>query len=158
MKVFDINALNTTDSVLSSDFIHIFRLNDYSMLLSYKEKINNITNKYQDISIIKSLQNELSTLMTQLNSLSNTLLTQSFATLNYSSLESLDAQKNQLLSKNLMDELMSKYINETDMENKAYQIKTEAQKLADEITDYVGAAMVGINQSNASYSSSSSTE
>ena len=102
MKVFDINALNTTDSVLSSDFIHIFRLNDYSMLLSYKEKINNITNKYQNVSIIKSLQDELSTLMTQLNSISSTLLTQSFATLNYSSLESLDAQKNQLLSKNLV--------------------------------------------------------
>lgn len=150
----DVSFLPQTFSIETGDFLHIFRANEYSMLLSYKSSAMHLLEVFQNASILSRLKSELEAAQQELATISSTMLLRSEAKTTYASLETLQSKKEQLLTNSSMDTIVSKYVTEDDMKNKAAQARTEAHKLADEITDFTGAAMVGINQSNSSYSSS----
>lgn len=151
MNIENVSQLNEVPALSASDMIHIIRNNEYALFLSYKEKAKEMKDVYQDISILNTFKSSIDSLMSQLRSVSSSMLTRSEAKSIYVLKDVFESQKNQLLTHDNMNSIISKYVTDDDMKNKAAQARAEAQKLADEMTDFAGAAMVGINQSNAQY-------
>ena len=151
MNIENISQLNEVSPLSASDMLHIIRSNEYSILLSYKEKAKELSDVFQDATLINSLMKDLNSLTSQLKNISSSMLTRASAKSTYVMKDIFEAQKEQLLTYSNMNSIISKYVTDDDMKNKAAQARAEAHKLADEMTDFAGAAMVGINQSNASY-------
>lgn len=151
MDIIGISAINEAPELSSNDMLHIIRSNEYSFLLSYKEKAKELSDVFQDASIVNSLMKEINTLTSQLKTISSSILTRSSAKSTYVLKDIFEAQKSQLLTYDEMQTIIAKYVTDDDMKNKAAQARAESHKLADEMTDFAGAAMVGINQSNASF-------
>lgn len=151
MDIENVSQLNEVSTLSASDMLHAIRSNEYSLYLSYKEKAKRLTDVYQDASILNTFKNSIDSLMSQLSSVSSSMLTRSAAKSTYVLKDVFESQKNKLLTYDSMNSIVSKYVTDDDMKNRAAQVRAEAQKLADEMTDFTGAAMVGINQSNAQY-------
>lgn len=151
INVENVSKLNEVTSLSAFDMIHIFRSNNYAILLSYKEKAKEMTDVFQDPAILNTLKSEIDSAMTQLRSVSSSMLTRSEAKSTYVLKDIFESQKNQLLTYDNMNSIVSKYVTTDDMMDRAAQVRAEVQKMADEMTDFTGAAKVGINQSNATY-------
>jgi len=151
MSAIDISQVASTSFILTSDYCHIVRNNDYSVGLSYKSLVENFSELYGGKSALSSFDSEITSLLNELSDLSSTMITKSEANSVYVSKDALNAKKDQLLTYDTMTTIVSKYVTEDDAKNRAAQVRAEAQQFADEIIDFAAAAMVGVNQSTASY-------
>ena len=158
MEIDSITQLNEISSVVDSDSFHILRSNEYSIFLSYREQARRFKDIYQDVSIIDSFKKEITALVQELKEISSSMLTRSAANSTYATLDYFNAKKEQLLTESTMASLISKYVTKNDALSKAGELRAEARKLADEMTDFGAAAMVGINQSTSQYQVSGPTE
>ena len=158
MTTTDVSYLSNLFSVLNTDNIHVFRAEEYGSILSYRAYTKNLQNVFQDSSILDTIKNEIDTMMNELKTLSSSMLTKTEAKATYVLSDKLNSEKESLLTFSEMNSTISKYVDEDALNNKAAQLRAEANKLADEMTDFVGAAMVGINQSNSQYQSSEEEE
>lgn len=150
MIIENISKLDSVNALSSNDMLHILKNSEYS-LLSYKEQAKELTDIYQDVSILKKLKDELNSLTAELNRVSSSILTKTEANSKYATKELYESKKEELLTHSMMDSMISKYVTDDIKDSKAYDLFADCKKLAEEMTDFAGAGMVGINQSNAQY-------
>lgn len=147
MNIDNINIINELNSNLTnSDNLHILR--DYKeILLSYKGKSILLTDIFESLSNIKNIQSKLSSIEISANAFFDKFITKSEVDEMFTSKTVMNNITPSLLTYAEMDNLLSKYVNENNLIEKGADAAQEAIRLADEMTDFAGAAVVGINQS-----------
>ena len=149
MNVEDILDLPETYSALTSDFIHVLQKSDYQTLLSYKSSQSKLTSIFSSATTAAELENRIQRVKTNMDSLSAKFITKDYTKANYISKEKIDLDTPGFLTQDRLESTISKYPTNITMSNYAAQARQEANKLADEASDFAAAAMVGINQSGA---------
>lgn len=149
MDITGIQQLNSISSpILSSDQLHVFKANEYNAVLSYRVNSAALENHFYPIKEINDAIQSLKEKLSSLSQLSSTMLTQTLAKQTYASNDMLNNKKTLLLTNSEMEALINKYPTQDIMDSKANELYADARRLADEMTDFTGAAMVGINQSS----------
>ena len=148
MNAADISTLNNLTTLTGNDFFHVLKDGSYGFLFSNKSKLNTILNLYNTSATttkINNLLTRISSIETKVNLLVNRFETKETLDSTYISKESVSSAIESFLTKDTMDSLISNLVKRNDTREKEELAKKEARKMADEMTDFIGAAMVGIN-------------
>lgn len=146
MDIIDLKDIEELPFLEESDLFHTMRMSENSVLLSYRVLGEKFKDIFQSVELLAKLNNEINALLEELNEVSSSMIKRNEAKELYASKDTFSVRKEKLLTKSNMDSIVSKYVTDDDMNSYSEQVITEAHKFADEITDFVGAAMVGINQ------------
>ena len=149
MNETDLSNIDETNSIAMSDSIHSLRKNDYSVLLSSKSVANALVSVFSSAEQGKELQRRIASIKDKYDKLASSFITKKEVDSTYVSKETLEAVLPSLLTRKQMESLLKKYVSQNDLDKCKGDAEKLAQKLADEMTDFVGAAMVGINSSGA---------
>lgn len=149
MNVENLIDLPETYSALTSDFVHVLQKNDYQALLSYRSSQTGLTSIFASATFASELENRIKTVKNNMDALSAKFITKDSTKANYISKEKISLDTPGFLTQDKMESIISKYPTQYTIDNYASQAKQEANKLADEASDFAAAAMVGINQSGA---------
>lgn len=158
MEIVNVSMLEQIYDILSSDQFHLIRQNDYSVLASYRSQAANLGDVFISVSAVNALKDRLDATMNELATLSNSMLMRTEGDGLYMKTETIDAKTPALVTNSSLATTLSKYPKQETLNAKQQELYAEARRLADEMTDFTGAAMVGINQSNATYQPSEETE
>lgn len=146
MKFDDLE--NLSSAVLSTDLIHALKINESnSVLLSYKAFPNALSSVFESTSLLKTIEDKIIAIKLSADALFRKFPTKQWTDNAIASKETLNNITPSLLTYDAMNSMLEKYVNETNLKEKGATARQEALKLADEMTDFVGAALVGINQS-----------
>lgn len=146
MTITDIQNLQTVN-VEGNDFSQIFRKNEFDLTLSYKYGVNALKKLFVNADTVNDLKQKIENLSANFQILVEKFATKEEVDKSYIKKETLEARKPSFLTNSGMENLLSKYTTEDKMTEKEKNVRKEANRLADEMTDFIGAAMVGINQS-----------
>ena len=146
MIITDIQNLTQTNSTLTGDFVHIFRNNEYGFLLSYKSNESRFTTLFDSTALASALEERIKAVKSKMDSLSAKFITKEVTDETYISKEKIELDKPGFLTQDKMESIVSKYPTKDTLKNYEAQSRQEANRLADETTDFAAAAMVGINQ------------
>ena len=149
ISIVDIQSLTElTGTVLGTDLLHILREDD-GLLMSNKEKASLFASSlFEAPAKLSAIKERLESLKASAEVLFNhTFDTKSHVDSTYVSKTTLENTTPSLLAYSEMDNLISKYVDEDNLTEKGASVRQEAIRLADEMTDFAGAAVVGINQS-----------
>lgn len=138
--------------ILSSDFLHLLRKTDGSIVLSEKAQTISFSSFFETSDKLKAIEEKLKAIEIASNQLSAKFVTKSFVDSTYVSKEMLENTTPAFLTYETMESLLNKYVTENNLKEKGASARQDALRMADEMTDFVGAAMVGINQSGSSSS------
>lgn len=148
MTISDVEKLTDISNIENSDFLHIFRKDEWQKnLLSYKNKSISLSTVFSSAAELNALKQKILSISSDFMALSAKFITKNEVNSTYVSKETLENTTPSLLKYDYMESLTANYVTGEKAIRNAAECRKEANKLADEMTDYVGAAMVGINQS-----------
>ena len=158
MSIIDFRRLDSLDlSIAKSDNLHFLRMKD-EMLLSNKGKASMLCAFYEDATILPKLKTKIDQIKLSVDTLFEKFATKQLVDTLYTSKETLENTIPVFLTHDNMDDMIAKYATEDMLGEKGAEARKEANRLADEMTDFAGAAMVGINQGGANEESATPTE
>ena len=148
--VVKIENIETATNLLSSDFMHVLCTDGAdSMLLSYKSKIANLDSFLVKKEEIVKLQTLLNELKTRLKTFVKNFSTKAQIDSTYVSKEQKENAVPSFLTVQNFNQILEKYVTDLDLRDKENLDRKESTKMYDEMTDFAGAAMIGIGQSSA---------
>lgn len=149
-NIISFNELNSITNISTSDKMHLIRSDEniLSLLLSYKSNVNLLSSFYL---LASNLNNSITTINNLINNtaknLSNDYVLKSTIDSTYIKQIVVDNFKTKLLTRTQLDSILEKYPNAQEINKLAHDVKEYSYKLQEEMTDFAGAAMIGIGQS-----------
>ena len=144
----NVDQVQETNSCGYSDFWHILRESSEGISLSYKNKLNSLLNHdYVQASKIDDVKSEADKIETAIDDLLKKFIDRSTMESKYAKKTYLNNKLPLLLTNTEMNSILENYVNDNEISSKAAQLEEYANKLAEEMTDFGGAALVGIYQS-----------
>lgn len=158
MNVLDVAKLTNLINIEESDFIHVVRKNEFGSILSYKSETISLSSTFSTASEIQELRKKIEEIKSNFEALSASFITKAETDKKYVSKETMDNTTPSLLTYSNMESLTANYATTDKANAKAADARKEANRLADEMTDFTAAAMVGINQSGMGATTPTTTE
>ena len=153
-----LERLEMVANLLSNDFVHIAREDEVNpVLLSYKSKIVSLDSLIVKNEEFNALRNSLNSLKARLETFVENFAKKQQVDAAYTSKEQKENVTPSFLTVQNFEQILEKYVTDLDLRDKENLDRKEATKMYDEMTDFAGAAMVGINQSQATPSDSTLT-
>lgn len=150
IDISDIYKLEDISYPIENDNnVLILRKNEFDSILSYKSKAKQLSSLYDTAAALKALEDRMNSVYSKMAALSAKFIAIEKTKSKYALESTLENDRPALLTYDNMESLISRYATDENMEDYAAQARKEANRLADEMTDFAAAAMVGINQSGA---------
>lgn len=146
MELLDIGNLTQTYLTYQGDYIHVLRDNEYKSTMSYKSEENKLLKFFESTDSAIELQNRIEAVKNKLYSLSAKFATKEAVEGTYMLKDKMNLDIPGFLTQEKMESVVSKYTTKYKLANYSAQARQEANRLADEASDFAAAAMVGINQ------------
>ena len=136
----------TTIIVPLTDYTHVLRLDTNKIFLSNKSIANSLTTVFSSTEEANSILARISAIKTKYDSLSAIFIDKKETEKSYVSKDTLESTLPSILNSTELDSDIEQHANQDNLNAKNSLATKETNALAIEMTDYVGAAMVGINQ------------
>ena len=149
MDIEDFSNVSKQNNVATSNYTFVIRNNEYQIPMSYRGSVSVFSNLFFKPSLLEDMLKEINAVKKTLSDLSGTFETRTHADSIYIKKTAIEAKLPALLTNSMMESLTAQYATADMMKKKAADARAQAHKAADEMTDFTGAAMVGINQSQA---------
>ena len=144
ISIQTVDPLST--EVQLEDRFHAMRIDESNVLLSYKTKFNELSACYLMAHDLNESIAKVSDLFTKTVLLSTNYVLKKTIDETYARKDTLENKKPGLLTRSQMDALIAKYATPNDVAEKTGAVKEYAYKLQEEMTDLIGAALIGICQ------------
>ena len=153
-EALNVKNLDTIDITTRTDSVLLYNYNEYKDLLAKKTTLSRFSSLYplrSSINVFSNISSLVADVETKLNNLNSTAANYAIKTESDSKFgkkKTIENKTPSFLTTEKKDAMLSKIVNIDDVKTAGAEARALANQLADEITDFVAAAMVGIRMSD----------